>query len=181
MTPAIFPQESSAATTQTTAMVTTAPAIGMMLSRPMRTPSREEVPDVQDAEDNGAANAKDQHEQTLAEEPFAHADFGFFERCVQTAAILQREEREEEGVGVFAFEHEIDAEDEGGEQIEDAAYPLGKGGEEVGGRGGECAFGLLRDGVVEPELVGHGQLLDLVDDLRDASRQVIRKLGSRRG
>ena len=40
---------------------------------------KDEVADVQDAEDDGAADTEDEHEETLAEEPFAHFEFGFLQ------------------------------------------------------------------------------------------------------
>ena len=84
---------------------------------------QEEVADVQQAEDDGAADAEDEHEQALAEEPLAHADLGFLERDGEAQAVFDGEERHEPAVGVLAFEHEVDAEDEGGDEVEDAPAP----------------------------------------------------------
>jgi hypothetical protein len=132
---------------------------------------QDEVADVQDAEGDGAAGAEDKHQRSLAEEPFAHADVGFGEGGAEAAAVFRREEREEPGVGVVAFEHEVDAEDEGGEQVEDAAHPERERREEIAGRGGERAFDLLGDGG-DAELVGDGDALKLGFDGWDAGWEV---------
>ena len=44
---------------------------------------------------------------------------------VETAAVVGAEEGEEEAVGVLAFEHEVDAEEDGGEDVEEVAEPVG--------------------------------------------------------
>src|ERR1017187_10478565 len=49
---------------------------------------QEEVADVQKAEDDGAADAKDEHQKTLAEEPSAHTEFGFFEGDGEAQALF---------------------------------------------------------------------------------------------
>ncbi len=73
----------------------------------------DEVSDVEEAEDDGAGEAQAEHEQALTEEPFAHLLVGSLEGGVEAEALGAREEGEEEAVGVFAFEHEVDTEEEG--------------------------------------------------------------------
>ena len=64
---------------------------------------------------------------------------------------------------MFALEHEVDAEEGGGEDIEDVREPERERGEEITGGGVEGSGGALGEGV-EAELVGHGELLDAGDD-----------------
>jgi hypothetical protein len=130
-----------------------------------------EVTDVEKTEDDGAGDSQDEHEETLAEEPFADLLLGFFEGGVEAVALGGGEEGEEEAVGGFAFEHEIDAEEDGGEDVEDVGEPEGERGEEVGGRGGEGAFGTLDEGV-DAEPGGQGELLEAGDDVGDALGKV---------
>jgi hypothetical protein len=130
-----------------------------------------EVADVQKAEGGGAAEAEDEHERDLSNEPAAHADFGDDQGFGEAIAGVGGEEGEEVEVDELAFEHEVDAEDEGGEEIEDAGDPERSGGEEILRSGGEDAFTFLGEGV-DAELVGEGQMLDAGDDAGDAGRQV---------
>ena len=51
----------------------------------------EEVADVEEAEDDGARDSEDEHEEALAEEPFADFAFGFFEGVVEAVAFGVRE------------------------------------------------------------------------------------------
>jgi len=122
---------------------------------------------VEEAEDDGAGDSEDEHEGALAEEPFADFAFGAPEGVVETVALGGGEEREEETVGVFAFEHEVDAEEGGGDDVEEVREPERKRGEEIAGGGGESGFGALDDGV-EAEPVGEGDFFDLCDYLRDS-------------
>lgn len=131
----------------------------------------QEVADVEEAEDDGARYAEDQHEEALAEEPFADLVLCSFEGSVETLALRGGEEREEEFVGVFAFEHEVDAEEGGGEEVEDVGEPEGERGEDVAGGGGECAFGTLGEGV-DAELIREGDGFDTRDDFGDAMGDV---------
>ncbi len=62
----------------------------------------------------------------LAEEPFADLELGSFQGVVEAVALLGGEEGEEEVVGVFAFEHEVDAEEGGGEDVEEVGEPEGR-------------------------------------------------------
>jgi hypothetical protein len=87
----------------------------------------DEVADVEDSEDDDAADAQAEHEEALAEEPFAHLELGLAEGGVETGAGGGFEEREEEGVGGVAFEHEVDAEEGGGEDVEEVGEPVREG------------------------------------------------------
>ncbi len=122
---------------------------------------------MEEAEDDGAGHSEDEHERALAEEPLADLSFRPFEGVVETAALRGGEEGEEEAVGVFAFEHEIDAEKGGGEDVEEVGEPVWNRGEEIAGGDVEGPGGALGDGV-DTELVSEGNFLDLRDHLRDA-------------
>src|SRR5437879_5638564 len=115
----------------------------------------EEVADVEEAEDDDARNAEDEHEGALADEPFADLALGSLEGAVEAAALVGRNEGEEEAVGVFAFEHEVDAEEGCGEDVEEVREPQRYVGEEIADGGVEGADGALGDGV-EAEPVGKG-------------------------
>jgi hypothetical protein len=132
---------------------------------------KEEIPDVQGGEDDGAADAEDEHEGALAEEPLAHAEIGDAEGLVKAFAGFDGNEGEEVVVRVIAFEHEVDAEEEGGEEIEDVAEPKRGGGEEVLRGGSDHALGPGGERV-DSELVGHGEVLELGDDAGDAGGEV---------
>ena len=136
---------------------------------------QEEVADVQEAEDEGAGEAEDEHQRELAEEPLAGAPFGFLQGDGEAEAVFHGQERHEPAVGVLSLEHEVDAEDEAGEQVEDAPHPVGEGGEEVGDGGGEGVFGALGDGI-DAELVGERKALETGDDGRNAGGQVLGEL-----
>ena len=73
-------------------------------------------------------------------------------------------------VGGLAFEHEVDAEEGGGEDVEEVGEPEGDGGEEIAGGGVEGSGGALGDGV-DAEPVGEGDFFDFGDDVRDALRE----------
>jgi len=122
---------------------------------------------VKEAEDDDARDAEDEHESALADEPFADFALGSFEGLVEAMALRDGEEGEEEAVGVFALKHEVDAEEGGGEDVEEVGEPLGYGGEEVAGGGIEGAGGALSDGV-EAQPVGEGDFFDFGDDVGDA-------------
>jgi hypothetical protein len=122
---------------------------------------------VEEAEDDDAADAEDEHEGALADEPFADFAFGFFEGVVEPVALRGGEEGEEEAVGVFAFEHEVDAEEGGGEDVEEVGEPEGQVGEEITGGGVEGPDGALGDGV-NAEPVGEGNSFELGDDVGNA-------------
>ena len=68
---------------------------------------------------------------------------------------------------MFAFEHEVDAEEDGGEDVEEVGEPEGHGGEEIAGGGIEGADGALGDGV-DAEPVGEGDSFELGDDVGNA-------------
>ena len=83
-----------------------------------------------------------------------------------------REEGEEEAIGVLALEHEVDAEEGGGEDVEEVGEPEGDVGEEIGGGGVECSDGALGDGV-DAEPVGEGDSFDFGGDLGDALGELV--------
>ena len=78
---------------------------------------------MQDAEDDGAGNTKYKHQQALAKEPLAHLELGGMQRPVETGALAAGEKRKEKVVGVFAFQHEVDTKECGGEDVEDVGEP----------------------------------------------------------
>ncbi len=129
---------------------------------------KEEVTDVQSGEDDGAAEAEDEHEGELAEEPAAHAQFGDDEGSGQTLAGFGLDEGEQVVVDELAFEHEVDAEDERGDEGEETADPERGGGQHVLGGGGDDVFAFGGEGV-EAELVGQGQALEVVDEAGDTA------------
>ena len=126
---------------------------------------------MQDAEDNGAGDSEDEHEQALTEEPFADFALSFFQGAVEAGALVTVKEREEELVGMFAFEHEVDAEEGGGEDVEDVGEPVGQRGEEIRGGGGEAVLGALCEGV-DAKSVRQGKSVDFGNDAGDALGQV---------
>jgi hypothetical protein len=140
---------------------------------------QDEVADVEETEDDGARDAEDKHEGALADEPFAHLAFGSFEGLVEAVALVLGlicgDEGEKEAVGVFAFEHEIDAEEGGGEDVEEVREPERERGEEIAGGGVEGADGALGDGF-NAEPVGEGNFFELVNDAGNALREVVGEL-----
>lgn len=126
---------------------------------------------MQQAEDDGAGEAEDEHEESLRGEPFADLLVSMMEGEVEALALGQGKEGEEEAIGFVAFEHEIDAEKGGGEDVEDVGEPLGQGGDEVSGGGAGGGFCALGDGF-EAEMAGEGQALEALDGLWNALGQV---------
>ena len=108
---------------------------------------------------------------SLAEEPLADPQLGRAEGGVEAEAAFEGKEREQPAVGVLPLEHEVDAEDEGGDEIEEVGHPVGEGGEEVRGGGGEGVFGALGE-IIDAEPVGQRKALETGDDGRDAGGQV---------
>ena len=141
---------------------------------------QEEVAHVQHAEGDGGGDAEDEHQRGLAEEPLAHADLGLFQGDGEAQALVDGEERHDPRVGAIAFEHEVDAEDEGGEDVEDARDPERERCEEVTGGGGERAFG-PGGHLVDAQLVRHGHTLELGADFGDARRGDRWRTGGGRG
>lgn len=129
---------------------------------------------MEETEDDDAHDSEDEHESALAEEPFADFALCSFEGVVKAVAFLSGEEGEEEAVGVFAFEHEVDAEEGGGEDVEEVREPEGQRGEEVAGGGVKGPNGALGDGV-DSEPVGEGDFLDFGDDVRNSCRKIVRE------
>ncbi len=136
---------------------------------------KKEVADVEKAEDDDAGDSEDEHEGALAEEPFAHLALGSLEGLVEADALVAGEEGEEEAVGVFAFEHEVDAEEDGGEDVEEVGEPEGHRGEEIAGGGVEGADGALGDGV-NAEPVGEGNSFEFGNDVGDALGELVGEL-----
>jgi hypothetical protein len=131
---------------------------------------KDEVADVEETEDDSARDTEDEHQGALADEPFADLALGLFEGVVEAMALGGGEEGEKETVGVFAFEHEVDAEEGGGEDVEEVREPERQRGDEVAGRGVKGPGGALGDGV-DTEPVGEGDSFDFGDDLGDALRE----------
>jgi hypothetical protein len=131
-----------------------------------------EVFDVQDAEGDGAADAEDKHEGELSDEPAAHAAFGDDEGFGEALAGFGGDEGEEVVVDGIAFEHEVDAEDEGGDEVEEMAEPEGGGGEDVLGSCGEGDLALCGEGI-DAEFICVGQVFELGDEAGDAGGEVV--------
>ena len=131
-----------------------------------------EVTDVEETEDDGAGDAEDEHQGALADEPFADLAFGALEGVVEAVALCGGEEGEEEAVGVFAFEHEVDAEEGGGQDVEEVGEPEWQRSEEVAGSGVEGPYGALGDGV-DAEPVGEGDPFELGDDVGNTLRELV--------
>ncbi len=131
-----------------------------------------EVTDVEETKDDGARDAEDEHQGALADEPFADLAFGALEGVVEAVALCGGEEGEEEAVGVFAFEHEVDAEEGGGQDVEEVGEPEWQRSEEVAGSGVEGPYGALGDGV-NAEPVGEGDPFELGDDVGNTLRQLV--------
>jgi hypothetical protein len=127
---------------------------------------------VEEAEDDGAGDAEDEHEEALTKQPFADLALGSFAGAVEAMAFGTGKEGEKEVIGVFAFEHEVDAEEGGCKDVEEVGEPVGEGGEEVSGGGVDGPGGALRKGV-DSELVGQGKLLDAAGDLGNALREFV--------
>ena len=125
------------------------------------------VPHMQRDKNDSAADAQDEHEGALTDEPLAHLVLCDFERSVEAVTVLYGKETEKELIGVFSFKHEVDGEKHGSEDIEDMAEPVGKRGEEVASGGGESALSAFRE-VIDPDLIGNRVALQLGDLDRDA-------------
>ena len=131
---------------------------------------------MENGEDDGAGDSEDEHEESLAEEPLADLLVGLLEGGVEAVAVGGGEEREEEMVGVLAFEHEVEAEEDGGEDVEEVREPVGQGGDEIAGGGGEASLGSVGD-AVDAHPVGDGKFFDPVDDVGDAVGELGGELG----
>lgn len=128
---------------------------------------QQEVAHMQESEGSDGTDAEDEHEETLSVEPLAHLDFCFAQGDVEPMARGRAEEGKEEVVGVLAFEHEVDAEEGGGEDIDEVREPVWQRGDEVSGGGGDGGFCALGEGV-DAEFIGHGEPLEAGDDGGDA-------------
>ncbi len=100
---------------------------------------------------------------------------GSLEGAVEAAALVGRNEGEEEAVGVFAFEHEVDAEEGGGEDVEEVGEPERHVGEEIAGGGIEGADGALGEGVYA-EPVGERNSFESGNEVGDALGEFVGKL-----
>ena len=125
---------------------------------------------MEQAEDGDATNAEDEHEEALAEEPFAHLGVGAAEGLIEAAALLQTEETEEEAVGVLAVEHEIEAEEGGGEDVENVREPRRERVDEKLGGGRHGVFGTPGDGV-DADAVDHWDSAHAADGGGEALRE----------
>ena len=130
-----------------------------------------EVADVENAKDDSAGDSQDEHQEALAEQPLAHLVIGCLESLVETAALIAAKEGEKELIGVFAFEHKVDAEKYCRQNVEDVGEPVGQRGKEIGSGRGQAIFRALCDGV-DAELGGEGKLLNSGDNPGHALRQV---------
>jgi hypothetical protein len=130
---------------------------------------------VEYAEGDGTADSKDEHEEALADEPLADLAVSRLEGVVEAETLFGREEGEEEAIGTVAFEHEVDADEGRGDDVEEMGEPLRQRGDEVACGGGDGGFGALGDDV-DAELVGHGDALGTGDDDGDALGQIFREL-----
>jgi len=126
---------------------------------------------MQDAEDDGATDAEGEHEGELADEPAAHAGFGDDEGFGETVARTVGDEGEEVVVDSVAFEHEVDAEDKGGDEVEEVAEPEGSACEDVLRGGCEGCLALCGERV-DAEFVCHGQVFELGNEAWDARGKV---------
>ena len=111
----------------------------------------------------------------MPDEPFAHLDPGLLKGVVESVALRGRKEREKEAIGELSLEHEVDAEEGSGEDVEDVSEQEGEGGKDVAGGGGECALNALGEGV-DANLIGHGQFFESADDLCEVLREVCGEL-----
>ncbi len=127
---------------------------------------------MKETEDDDARDAEDEHERALTDEPFADFALRFFQGAFEAQAMGFREEGEEEAIGVLALEHEVDAEEGGGEDVEEVGEPEGDVGEEIGGGGVECSDGALGDGV-DAEAIDEGNLPEFGGDIRDSLRELV--------
>ncbi len=89
--------------------------------------------------------------------------------------MVPGEEGEEEAVGVFAFEHEIDAEEGCGEDVDEVGEPEGHRGEEIAGGGVDRTDGALSDGL-NAKPVGKGDSFEFGNDVGDALRELVGEL-----
>jgi len=76
---------------------------------------------------------------------------------------------------VFAFEHEVDAEEDGGEDVEEVGEPERQRGEEIAGGDIEGTDGALGDGV-NAESVGERNFFELGNDAGNALRELVGEL-----
>ncbi len=72
---------------------------------------------------------------------------------------------------MLAFEHEVDAEEDGGEDVEDVREPARDGADDVGADGSGEVFGLGGE-CIHAELVGHGKVLEAGEGGGNAGREV---------
>jgi hypothetical protein len=136
---------------------------------------QDEVADVEQAVDDDAAGSQGEHQDALAKEPFVHLEIGPAQSEVEAMALIHAEEREEEAVRVLAVQHEVDAEECAGEDVDEVGEPGGQRGEEIPGSGGESALGALGEGF-KADAIGHGDLLQTGDNDGDALGEVVREL-----
>ena len=104
-------------------------------------------------------------------EPLAHSAFGGDQCAREAVTKLKRDERKEVEVREFPFEHEVDAEDTGGDDVQHADDPFGGRGDKIGGDGGGQVLNSLTEGI-DTEPVGEGKTMELGADRRQTVGQV---------
>ena len=120
------------------------------------------VADVQGMEDDRAGDAENDHQGELTDEPFAHAAFGGDQRARKAVARLKRDERQEVEVGELAFQHEVDAEDAGRDDVQDADRSTWvRRRTTIGCGGGGEVLDLFTDGLSRPRLSAKGRCRSL--------------------
>src|SRR5277367_2407815 len=133
------------------------------------------VSNVQEKEDDHAAEAEDQHERSLAKKPLAHADFGAGESSVETLALIHGKEGKQPVVSGVALKHEVNGEDNAGDDVKEHGGPGFDGKEDIAGEvGGEVLQPGVERGYVD--VFGERQILDARQHLRSANGQFIYKL-----
>ncbi len=85
------------------------------------------------------------------------------------------EQGQGEAIGGVSFEHEVDAEKQSRENIEQMGEPVGKRRHEITGRRCQRAFRTPGD-VIDSQTVGDRELVDARHHLRNAGRKVSREL-----
>ncbi len=136
---------------------------------------QEEIANVQESEDDGAGDSEDEHQEALADEPLADLLVGALEGVVEPNAAREREERKKEMIGMLAFEHEIEAKERGGEDVEEVREPQRERGEEIGCAGSEGFFAASRNGLnIQP--IDEGKVVDFFDETGETMGELIGEL-----
>src|SRR5215469_11160137 len=128
------------------------------------------------SEDDGAGDSQDEHQQALAEKPLTDLLVGALKGVVQADASRKGKEGEKEVVGVFAFEHEVDAEECGGEDVKEMGEPQGNRGEKIACGGSEGFLGARGDGL-NVQSVDKGKVVNFLDQGGETAGEVVSELG----